>query len=66
MKFRILNVRDKDTGKLIGKKFQYSVIPFVWSEGKVLYLPYEMARMEHDMVFALFLEGKVREKDVYL
>lgn len=67
MKFKILNVVDKETGRTVGKKFLYRVFPFIWRDPtKRTYRLNERLQMEHDMIFCLYLDGKVCEKDVFV
>lgn len=67
MKFKILNVVDKETGRTVGKKFLYSVFPFIWHDPtKRTYHFNEESQMEHDMIFCLIMNGKVSEKNVFV
>lgn len=65
MKVRIISQFSKETGKLIGYALETSVIPFVWKQVQE-YRVNSDRQVEHDALWLLELDGKVKRKNEYL
>lgn len=65
MKVRIVKQFSKETGKFLGFALETSVIPFVWKRIQE-YQTNAERQVEHDALWLLELEGKVKRKNEYL
>ena len=65
MKVRIVKQFSKETGKFLGFALETSVIPFVWKRVQE-YNTNSDRQVEHDALWLLELNGKVKRKDEFL
>lgn len=65
MKVRIVKQFSKETGKFLGFVLETSRIPFVWKRVQE-YSTNSDRQVEHDALWLLELNGKVKRKDEYL
>lgn len=65
MKIRIVKQFSKETGKFLGFTLETSYIPFIWKQVQEYHTNSDR-QVEHDALWLLELEGKVKRKDEYL
>ena len=65
MKVRIVKQYSKETGKFLGFALETSYIPFIWKQVQE-YRTTSDRQVEHDALWLLELEGKVKRKNEYL
>ena len=65
MKVRIVKQFSKETGEFLGFFLETSYIPFVWKRVQE-YRTTSDKQVEHDALWLLELEGKVKRKNEYL
>lgn len=65
MKVRIVKQFSKETGKFLGFTLETSDFPFIWKRVQEYHTESDR-QVEHDALWLLELEGKVKRKDEYL
>ena len=65
MKVRIVKQFNKETGKFLGFALETSDFPFVWKRVQE-YSTNSDRQVEHDALWLLDLDGKVKRKNEYL
>lgn len=65
MKVRIVKQFSKETGKFLGFALETSSIPFIWKRVQE-YGTNSERQVEHDALWLLDLDGKVKRKNEFL